>query len=108
MTGQEDGKAAGRPAGPPDAGARLVRNPAVTETPLDDEVFLVEPDSDEVYYLDPVSSGLWRLLAMPATLAELQAAYRAAFPDNDGATIDRDVAAAVAEMRERGLVVVFG
>lgn len=86
---------------------RLVRNPAVSETPLDDEMFLVEPDSDEVYYLDPVSSGLWRLLAAPATLAELQAAYRAAFPDSDGATINGDVAAAVADMQARGLVVVF-
>jgi hypothetical protein len=54
---------------------RLARNPAVTETRLDDEIFLVEPHSDEVYYLDAVSSGLWRLLDGPATLEELQATW---------------------------------
>jgi hypothetical protein len=86
---------------------RLARNPAVTETRLDDEIFLVEPHSDEVYYLDAVSSGLWRLLDGPATLEELQATYRAAFPDSDAATIDRDVAAAVADMMARDLVVSY-
>lgn len=86
---------------------RLARNPSVTETPLDDEIFLVEPHSDEVYYLDAVSSGLWRLLAEPATLAELQAAYREAFPDFDETTIDRDVAATVADMTARGVVVPY-
>lgn len=86
---------------------RYVRNPAVTETPLDDEVFLVEPARDEVFYLDAVSSGLWRLLAEPTTLAELQATYRTAFPDDAARTVDRDVAAALAEMLERDLVVAY-
>lgn len=86
---------------------RLVRNPAVTETPLDDEVFLVEPRSDEVFYLDAISSGLWRLLVEPMTLGEIQAAYRDAFPDSLPATVDADIAAAVADLRARGLVVDF-
>ena len=86
---------------------RYVRNPAVTETPLDDEVFLVEPASDEVFYLDAVSSGLWRLLVDPVTLAELQATYRDAFPDMTAATVDRDVAAALDTLIERGLAVAY-
>jgi len=86
---------------------RFARNPAVTETPLDDEIFLVEPHSDEVFYLDAISSGLWRLLAEPATLEELQAAYREAFPDADATTIDRDVAAAFDDMVVRGLIVEY-
>jgi hypothetical protein len=85
--------------------SRYVRNPAITETPLDAEVFLVDPHSEEVFYLDQVSSGLWRLLAAPAELAELQQAYRAAFPDSDPRTVDRDVAAAIADMAARGLIV---
>lgn len=84
---------------------QLVRNPAVAETPLDGETFLVEPLSDEVYYLDAVSSGLWRLLAEPLTLPELQAAYRQAFPENDANIIDRDVAEAVQELLSRELIV---
>jgi hypothetical protein len=86
---------------------RFVRNPVVTETVLDSDVFLVEPHSDEVFYLDAVSGGLWRLLAEPTVLAELQAAYRAAFPDADGAAIDADVSSAIDDMTARGLVVVF-
>ena len=86
---------------------RLARNPAVTETLLDDEVFLVEPHNDEVFYLNAISSGLWRLLAEPLNLADLQAAYRDAFPGTDGNVVDRDVAIAVDDMRERGLIVPF-
>lgn len=86
---------------------RYVRNPAVTETPLDDEVFLVEPASDEVFYLDAVSSGLWRLLVEPVTLADLQAAYRDAFPDKAAETVDRDVAAALETLVERDLAVEY-
>jgi len=37
---------------------RLVRNPAVTETPVDDEIFLVDPETEEVYWLDRLSAGL--------------------------------------------------
>ncbi len=86
---------------------RLARNPAVTETPLDGEIFLVEPHSDEVFYLDAVSSGLWRLLAEPLGLGDLQAAYRDAFPDSDGNIVDRDITAAVDDMAARGLIVPF-
>ena len=84
---------------------RFVRNPAVTETPLDEDVFLVEPHSDEVFYLDAVSSGLWRLLAEPTTLDAMKSTFREAFPDGDPAAVDRDVAAAVADLLERDLIV---
>lgn len=38
------------------------RNPAIAATEIDAETFLVEPDSGEAYYLDEVSSALWRFL----------------------------------------------
>ena len=80
-------------------------NPAVSETEIDDEIFLVEPESEEIYYLEPVTSGLWRLLAEPKTLAEAQAVLRDAFPDQDAATVERDVAAAFEDMSVRKLIV---
>lgn len=80
-------------------------NPAVSETEIDEEVFLVEPKSEEIYYLDSVTSGLWRLLAEPKTLAEAQAVLRDAFPDQDAAAVERDVAAAVEDMSARKLIV---
>ena len=84
---------------------RYWRNPAVSETEVDDEIFLVEPKSEEIYYLDSVASGLWRLLDEPKTLAEAQAVLRGAFPDQDAATVERDVAAAFEDMSGRKLIV---
>jgi len=84
---------------------RYRRNPAVSETEVDDEIFLVEPESEEIYYLDSVTSGLWRLLAEPKTLAEAQAVLRDAFPDQDAAAVERDIAAALEDMSARGLIV---
>ena len=81
------------------------RNPAVSETTVDDEVFLVEPESEEIFYLDSVTSGLWRLLASPKTLAEAQAVFRDAFPDKDAATVERDVGVALEDMSARKLIV---
>jgi hypothetical protein len=84
---------------------RYRRNPAVSETEIDEEIFLVEPESEEIYYLEPVASGLWRLLAEPKTLAEAQAILRDAFPDQDRAKVERDVTAAFEDMSARKLIV---
>lgn len=84
---------------------RYMRNPAISETAVDDELFLVEPESQEVFYLDAVSSGLWRVLAEPHTDAAVVALFAAAFPAAAPTDIARDIAAALAEMERRGLVV---
>lgn len=39
-----------------------IRNPAVAATEIDAETFLVEPEEGEVFYLDEISSALWRFL----------------------------------------------
>ena len=87
---------------------KFIRNPAVTETALDDEVFLVEPASGEVFYLDAVTSGLWNLFAAPASLSEALAAFRDAFPDEPAAKVAGDIERAVADMRARELIVAIG
>ena len=84
---------------------RWPRNPAIGETAVDDEMFLVEPESQEVFYLDRISSGLWRILAEPQDEAGITALFAAAFPDTPPPTIARDIAAALAEMKRRNLVV---
>lgn len=84
---------------------RWQRNPATSETTVEDETFLVEPESQEVFYLDRVSSGLWRVLAEPYDEAGLVALFVTAFPDTPRPTIARDIAAALAEMKRRHLVV---
>jgi hypothetical protein len=84
---------------------RYKRNPAVSETELDGEIFLVEPDSEEVFYLDAMGAGLWRLIAVPQSLQEIVVVYRAAFPDADSQTVENDLRAALQTMLDRGLVI---
>lgn len=84
---------------------RYRRNPAVAETAIGDELFLVEPDSQEVFYLDPVTSALWRLLTEPRSADDIAALFGEAFPEIDPARIAADVAQALADMTSRCLVV---
>lgn len=51
--------------------ARYCRNPAVSATEVENDLFLVEPEGQDVYYLDAVTSGIWRLLEAPATRQEI-------------------------------------
>lgn len=85
----------------------LVRNPAVTQTTLDQDTFLVEPESGEVFYLDALTGGLWTLFAEPSTRTEALDAYLAAFPDQSAEQVRDDVTAAIAEMLSRHLIVAY-
>lgn len=80
------------------------RNAAVTATEIDEGIFLVEPETQDIFFLDAMSSGLWRLLGEPQSLAQMQDTVRAAFPDQPAAALDADVAAALQDMVEQKLV----
>ena len=85
--------------------ARLYeRNPHITEREVGDEVFLVNPDSDETYYLNVTGAALWRLLAEPTSLQDAVAILHDAFPDGDRAGIEANVAALFTDFVEHGLV----
>lgn len=83
---------------------RYARNPAVNETEVDGEYFLVTPDNGEIYYLNVLSSALWRLIETPHSDTEITAVLKDAFPDMDLATIESDVAKVLAEMADNSLV----
>ncbi len=83
---------------------RYRRNPAVRETTLEAETFLVDAAGREIYYLDPVSSGLWRLLAEPRSLADCLEVFADAFPEQPREEIARDLGRALAELEARRLV----
>lgn len=90
----------------PEIGESLyVRNPAVTETTLDDDVFLVEPGSGEVFYLNAVTSGLWTLFEQPTSIPDATTAYREAFPDEPAEKIATDIRTAAEDMLARDLIV---
>ncbi|MFN0044269.1 MAG: PqqD family protein [Alphaproteobacteria bacterium] len=84
---------------------RYLQRPGVSATDVDGDIFLVDPDSEEVFYLNALASGLWRIVHVPATLAEAQATVRAAFPDRPADELDRDVAAALEVLLARGFVI---
>jgi hypothetical protein len=88
-----------------DEESRYRRNPAVSETEIDGEIFLVEPETEEVFYLDQMGSALWRLIASPHTLGQAAAVYAAAFPDVDQTTISEDLGLVLQDLLDRGLVV---
>jgi hypothetical protein len=83
---------------------RYVRNPAVRETVLEAEIFLVDGTGREVFYLDAVTSGLWRLLEAPQTIASCMAVFVAAFPDASAERLAQDLAKALADFEAQGLV----
>ena len=82
---------------------RYRRNPAVSITEAEDETFLVLPGTEEVFYLDPVASGLWRLLAEPVSREEIVETFGAAFPDRPAAELAGDLDRALAELLARSL-----
>ena len=83
-----------------------IRNPAVAATEIDAETFLVEPETGEVFYLDEVTSALWRFLTEPRRNGEIVQAFTEAFPDTGRDRIAADIEAALTDMMDRDLVVV--
>lgn len=84
---------------------RYGQRPDISATEIDGDVFLVEPDTEEVFYLNAVAGGLWRALAEPMGVAELTALMRSAFPERAEAELDADVAATIEELTRRRLLI---
>ena len=82
-----------------------VRDPAIAATEIDEETFLVEPADGEVFYLDEVSSALWRYLSEPRTRDDIVAVFAAAFPDIGADRIEADCGKALDDLVARGLAV---
>jgi hypothetical protein len=69
-----------------------IRNPAVAATEIDAETFLVEPEEGEVFYLDEISSALWRFLTEARSEDDIVETFAAAFPDTDRAQMTGRIA----------------
>jgi len=67
--------------------------------------FLVEPEEGEVFYLDEISSALWRFLTEARSEVDIVETFAAAFPDTDRAKISADIDAALVDMDTRTLIV---
>ena len=87
-----------------DGGTLYRRNPKVTETAIDGDAFLVNPDSQGIYHLNAVGAALWRLLAEPTSVEHAASLLHEAFPEVSRKVIERDIAALMGTLSARGLV----
>ncbi len=84
---------------------RYRRNESVTVTTVDDGSFLVEPETQDIFYLDALAAGIWAALADPMDLLEMRALLTDAFPLTPRATIEADLDLLLADMTGRKLLI---
>jgi len=81
-----------------------VRNPKIVERSIDDTAFLIDPDTDIVFYLNPLSTGIWHLLREPISVLDATSIVQQAFPDKPPKKIAKDVSRLINDMSKRNLV----
>jgi hypothetical protein len=91
-------------------GQRLcyLRNHKIVERRIDDTVFLVNPEADTVFYLNPLGTAIWQLLAKPISAAEAANIVQLAFPDVPSKKITEDVSKLLDALNKRNLVLPAG
>lgn len=80
-------------ATPLSAALRLRRRDGLSVTRVDDDVFIVVPETEEVVLLNSLGRALWELMAEPATVGDMIDTVAAAFPDQTRAAVAADVEA---------------
>lgn len=90
-------------AGIADDMARWRRRDGLSVTAVDDDAFVVDPQSEAVFHLNALGRALWNLLDTPQSTAEMIALLHEAFPDA-GAGVEADVRHFVARMAARALI----
>jgi hypothetical protein len=84
--------------------SRYTRRPGITERQVDDAIFLVNPENDALYHLNPVGAALWRLLENQISGEEAAELICLAFPDADATTVKMDIVKLLAEFSDHGLI----
>ncbi|MGP1256934.1 MAG: PqqD family protein [Kiloniellales bacterium] len=85
-------------------GGRYRRNPVVALANVGGQFVLVRDGGEQPYNLDPITSGIWRLLEAPACGAGIFEALADAFPDEPPDQLAEDVARALSDLAAAGLV----
>lgn len=84
---------------------RLRRREGIRERLTDGELFLVDSSDQAIFHLNPVGTGLWRLLDGACEVDEAVSILHEAFPDASREQIGQDVARLVSELIANGLLV---
>lgn len=83
---------------------RFIRNPGILERRIDDTVFLVDPEDETVFHLNPVGAGIWRLLADPTSPADAGRILQQAFPEISSDVVISDVSNLIHRLERKGLI----
>lgn len=83
---------------------QFTRKQGITERHVDDVIFLVNPDTEALYHLDPIGAALWRLLEDATSSEEASSLLCQAFPDADHKAIRRDVDNLIEEFSDHNLI----
>jgi hypothetical protein len=81
----------------------FLRNHGIVERRIDDAVFLVNPETDTVFYLNPLGTAIWQLLAQPISAAEVAAILQDVFPDVSPKEIADDVSGLLNNLHKKNL-----
>jgi hypothetical protein len=82
--------------------SRVRRHPKAQFREVGDEIFLVHPDGEQIYNLNPMAAALWRLLKSPITGRDMAQVVMAAFPIMAPAKVEGDVKNVLTELLGRG------
>jgi Coenzyme PQQ synthesis protein D (PqqD) len=84
---------------------RYSRRSGVSETPVGDDLFLVDTAKGELFHLDRSARGLWALLDQPMEFAAILKTFSEAFPETPCDQLERDLRNALATLMSRALVI---
>lgn len=86
--------------------SRVGRHPGVQFREVGDEIFLVHPDGEQIYNLNPMAAALWRLLdnsiTGPMTGRDMADVVISAFPMMAMAKVEGDIKAVLTELLAKG------
>lgn len=83
-----------------------VRSTRILEKTLDDELLLIDSDTDVILNLNPLGTAVWRFLETPRETNEIIEVLCAAFPDSPEEQIRGDTSRLLDQLVDRQLLVV--
>ena len=84
--------------------ALWLRRADIAETMVEDDIFLVVPETEAIFHLNALGTALWRLLAEPRSRSEIVSLLTAAFIDMPASTVAADIDAFLVHLKEGGLI----
>ncbi len=76
----------------------------VSAQKIDEDMFLATEQTGAIFHLNPVAAAFWHSLESPASLTNIVEVFAVAFPDQDRATLQRELSDLAMEMKKQKLI----